>query len=831
LRFYTNVTQKFDKMLVRGYEDGERFNQELEFYPTLYVLSKKETEHKTLDGQFVKPIQPGLISDCREFYKKYNEVDGFSIYGMDNYTFQYISDNYSEDEIKYDISKIKLFTIDIEVASENGFPNVFDCSEELLLITIQDYNTKEIITFGSRDYSGNRKDFTFIKCEDEVDLFNKFLEFWETSSPDVVTGWNNSLYDIPYIVGRIDRVLGSKEVKRLSPWKNVRIREVEISGRTNLICDISGITILDYLNLYKKFTYTNRESYALNHIGEVELGQKKLDHSEFDTFKEFYTKNWNKFVDYNILDVELVDKLEEKLKLIELCIMMAYNAKINFDDVFYQVRMWDAITYNYLRKKNIAIPPKVASDKDEKFEGAYVKEPKPGMYDWVVSFDLASLYPSLIMMYNISPETILDNKHPNINIQKVLNKTVDTESYSEYAICPNGCMYRKDIRGFFPELIEKMFNDRKLYKKKMLEAQIKYEKEPSKKLSNLISEYNNIQQNLKICLNSLYGALGNQYFRYYRLDNAKAVTFSGQTVIKWIESKLNTYLNKIIGTKNQDFIIALDTDSNYLNLGPLIKKVFKDKQVSKEKIISFIDTICEDKFQEFINTSFQELSDYTNAYKNTLYMKREAICDRAIWTKKKRYILNVWDNEGVRYEEPKIKIKGLEAIKSSTPAVCRKMIKDAVPIMMNQSEDDMIRYIKECKEKFMKFSVEEISFPRSVNNLDVYGSRGEIYKKGTPMHVRGALLYNYYVRKNKIDHKYPIIQNGEKIKYCALKVPNPIREDVICFIQNFPKELDLDKYVDYTTQFNKSFLEPLKIILDAIGWKTEKTVNLANFYA
>jgi DNA polymerase elongation subunit (family B) len=433
-------------------------------------------------------------------------------------------------------------------------------------------------------------------------------------------------------------------------------------------------------------------------------------------------------------------------------------------------------------------------------------------------------------MYNISPETLIDTKHPSVSINKILSKNVDLDGYEDYTVCPNGCLYRKDIRGFFPELIEEMFNNRKLYKSKMLEVEQEYQKNPSKKLENLISEYNNIQMNLKICLNSLYGALGNQYFRYYKLDNAKAVTFSGQTVIKWIENKLNNYLNKIVGTTNRDFIIALDTDSNYLNLGPLVDKMFGGKDVPKEKIIDFIDKICDTTFQEYINKSFEELSEYTNAYKNTLYMKREAICDRAIWTKKKRYILNVWDNEGVRYEEPKVKIKGLEAIKSSTPAVCRKMIKDAVPIIMNQTEQEMIDYIKKCKEKFMKFTVEEISFPRSANNLDVYGVSSQIYKKGTPMHVRGVLLYNHYIKKKKLNNKYPLIQNGEKIKYCALKVPNPIKEDVISFIQNFPRELDLEKYVDYNTQYNKSFLEPLKIILDVIGWKTEKSVNLANFY-
>lgn len=830
MRFYTNVTQRYNKFLVRGYEDGSRFTSRVEFSPTLFVPSKKDSKYKTLEGIPVQPIQPGGPNECKDFYKRYADVDGFEIYGMDNYIFQYISDSYPEEKVNYDITKLKLYTLDIEVCSENGFPNPVDCIEELLLISIQDYNTKKITTFGVKPYYNQDPNVNYILCDNEVDLCYKFLDFWESDYPDIITGWNTSIYDIPYLVGRINRILGEDEVKRLSPWKDILTKDLNMGGRTVIVCELVGIANIDYLDLYRKFTYTNQESYSLNHIAEVELGEKKLDHTEYETFKDFYTKDWEKFTRYNIKDVVLVDKLEQKLKLIELCIMMAFNAKVNFSDVFYQVRMWDAITYNYLKRKNIVIPPRNNVEKDEKFEGAYVKEPIPGMYDYVVSFDLASLYPSLIMMFNVSPETLLDTKHPTASIQNILDKKIDNESYSDYAICANGCMYRKDRQGFFPELVEEMFSRRKFYKKKMLEAQQEYEKTPTKELENYISEYNNIQQNLKICLNSLYGALGNSGFRYYRLDNAKAITFSGQTVIKWIENKLNQYLNKIVGTEDRDYVIALDTDSNFLNFGPLVKKVFKGNIPEKEKVINFLDKICATTFQDYLDKSFEELAQYTNAYKNTMYMKRETISDRGIWTAKKRYILNVWDNEGVRYEKPKIKIKGLEAVSSSTPAICREMFKKSVPIMMTGTEDQMIDYIKECKETFFSSSPEKVSFSKSVNKLDVYQSKDTIYKKGTPIQVRATLLYNHHIRKRKLDTVYPIIQNGEKIKYCYLKLPNPIHEDVISFIQSFPKKLELEDYVDYNLQFEKAFLNPLKRILDAIGWKTEKTVNLSNFY-
>ena len=575
MRFYTNVYEKFNKMLVRGYEDGRYFQSEEEFQPTLYVTSKKQSKYKTLDGLSVEPIQPGKISDCKEFLKKYENVEGFTVYGNDNYKAQYISETYPEDEIKFDIKKIRLVTIDIEVASENGFPNVFDCAEELLAITLQNYATKNIICFASRPYINTRKDVVYVECRDEIDLIQHFLAFWERETPYVITGWNCELYDIPYIAGRIDRILGEKEARRLSPWGNIRRRELVIKGREQISYEVAGVSIIDYLDLYKKFTYKAQESYRLDHIANVELGQKKLDHSEFETFKDFYTKDWQKFIDYNIRDVELVDQLEDKMKLIELCFTMAYDAKINFNDVFFQVRTWDAIIYNYLKKRNIVIPPKDRSEKSDKFAGAYVKEPIPGMYDYVVSFDLNSLYPHLIMQYNISPETLLDERHPSATVDKILQRQVDLEKYSDYAVCPNGAMYRKDVRGFLPELMEKMYNDRVIFKKKMLEAKQQYEKTKTKELEREISRCNNIQMAKKISLNSAYGAIGNQYFRYYKLANAEAITMSGQVSIRWIEGKMNSYLNKILKTNDVDYVIASDTDSIYLNLGPFVETVYK----------------------------------------------------------------------------------------------------------------------------------------------------------------------------------------------------------------------------------------------------------------
>ena len=828
MKFYTNVQLIGNQFLVRGVENGRRYEHRDEFFPTLFVKSKKKTKYKTLNGEAVEAINPGTVRDCRDFYKKYEDIEGFEIYGNDRYIYQYISEKYPEDEIKFDISKIKLVTLDIEVASEQGFPDVESCSEEILAITIQDYTTKQIVTWGVKPFENNRKDVTYHHCVSEHALLSSFINYWMQDVPDVITGWNIQLYDIPYICKRLNRVLGEKLMKRFSPWGLVSEGEVHIMGRTHTTFDVGGVTQLDYLDLYKKFTYKAQESYRLDYIASVELGQKKLDHSEYDTFKDFYTKGWQKFIEYNIIDVELVDRLEDKMKLIELALTMAYDAKVNYNDVFYQVRMWDTIIYNYLKKRNIVIPPKNRSSKNEKYAGAYVKEPKPGRYDWVVSFDLNSLYPHLIMQYNISPETLCESRHPSVTVDRLLQEQEVIDG--DYAVCANGAQYRKDVRGFLPELMDKMYNERVIFKKRMLKAKQDYEKNPSIELTKEIARCNNIQMAKKISLNSAYGAIGNQYFRYYKLANAEAITLSGQVSIRWIENKMNQKMNKILKTEDIDYVIASDTDSIYLNLGPLVETVYKGREKTSEGVVGFLNKVCENEFEPYIESSYEALARYVNAYDQKMQMKRENIADRGIWTAKKRYILNVWDSEGVRYEEPKLKMMGIEAVKSSTPAPCRQMIKDALKLMMNKTEDDVINFIEKCRKEFKTLPPEDISFPRTASNVEKYKAHSTIYAKGTPIHIRGALLYNHYVKQHKLDNKYSLIQNGEKIKFCYLKKPNIIHENIISFIQDFPHETNLAKYIDYDLQFEKAFLEPLKAILDAIGWSVEKTVTLEAFF-
>ena len=829
MRFYTNVQLIRDVIHYRGYKNGVREIFHDNFSPTLFAPAKGNSKYVTLEGAKVDAIKFGTTSDAKEFLKKYEGVNNFTVYGYERFLYQYIADKFPEEEIKFDISSMQIVSLDIEVACENGFPNVEAASEEMLCITVKDLNTKQIIVWGVREYENSRSDVDYRVFWTEQEMLLGFLDWWVQNTPDVVTGWNVYLYDIPYIMRRLEKVLTTKHMKSISPWSVVTNREIKVRGRSQIIYDIPGISVLDYLDLYKKFTYVTRESYRLDYIAFVELGEKKLDHSEFENFKDFYTKDWQKFIEYNIRDVELVERLDDKMKLIELAITMAFDAKENFEDVYSQVKTWDNIIFNYLKQKNIVVPPKSSHTKDYAYEGAYVKDPLLGKHEWVVSFDLNSLYPHLIMQYNVSPETLLPERFPGISVEKVLNTQIDTSSLKHATVCANGAMYDTHEQGFLPKLMQKMYDDRVIFKKKMIESKKLYEETKDKKYLKDIARYENNQMARKIALNSAYGAIGNEYFRYFRITNAEAITLSGQVSIRWIENKMNQYLNKLLKTDDCDYVVASDTDSIYLNLGPLVENVYKGRKVATEKIVNFLDKICKVELEPYIESSYQELATYLNAYDQKMKMKRENIADKGIWTAKKRYILNVWDSEGVRYEKPKMKIMGLETARSSTPSFFRDKLMKAFEVIINKDNNTLIEFINQVRQETKKQDTIDISFPRSLNNLSKYSGTSTLYAPRTPIQVRGALVYNHLIKTKKLNTKYPYIQEGEKIKFVYLKLPNPIQENVISYFQTLPTEFKLETYIDYDMQFSKSFLEPLNSVLNAIGWISEKRGTLEAF--
>jgi DNA polymerase elongation subunit (family B) len=826
MNFYKSVIEYKGKLLVRGILGDKEFKEKIDFGPTLYTLTQEDTGWKTLDNRNLKPTEFTNIYAARKFRKEMPENN--PVYGLERYHYQYIGQNYPG-QIEWDKNLIKIFTLDIETTCEGGFPDVNNPVEEIICLTVKNQSNKQILTWGVGEFKSDRPDVTYVQCENEKQLLFEFLKFWIKNHPDVITGWNTKFFDLPYLMNRIKMVADEETANRMSPWKIANEREIFVQGRRQIYYELYGTVMLDYLDLYKWFIPTRQESYKLDHIGEVELGQNKNE-NPYDTFKEFYEKDFQKFIDYNIQDVELVDALEDKLGLIELALTVAYESKVNYDDIFSQVRVWDTLIANHLYEKKIAIPPREEHAKDTKYEGAYVKEPILGGHDWIVSFDINSLYPHIIIQYNVSPEKLIGNSPVRTSVNDMIDQNVELGFLKDKGACvtPNGAMFKTDSQGFLPEMMETMYNERVIFKKRMLKAKEQYQRTKNPELVKEIARCHNIQWARKIALNSAYGAVGNQYFRYYDVRQAAGITTAGQFIIRVVEKNMNEYLNKILQTENQDYIVASDTDSIYVNLGPLVKQTCDGK--SNDEIADFLGKVCDKKLEPFLEKVFANLSDYSNAFRNAMVMKREVIANKGIWVAKKRYMLNVLDEEGIRLADAKLKLMGIEAVKSSTPQVCRGKIKEAIKTIMSKQETDLHKLIADFRKEFFELPAEAIAFPRSCNNLKKYRSASSIFIKGTPIHVKGALIYNHKIEEMKLHNKYPLIQEGDKIKFVKLKQANPFKFDVISYISTLPKEFQLERFIDYEVQFDKTFLDPMRFILDAVKWKAEPQATLEAFF-
>ena len=816
MKFYTSVERYGNRILYRGYDGAERIQKRVPFKPTLFVDGKGDWS--TLEGKQVAPLELDSMKDATDFLKRYENIDTVKIYGMNNMVHQFITYAFPND-INFDPNQIVVSTIDIEVASDQGFPEPDVANYPVISICIKSSKEDYFRVWALGDYEPKDNEI-YNKCENELQLLDSFLKYWEKhGSPDVITGWNSKQFDIPYLVNRTRKVIGDESVKRFSPWGVVSPRTVRGKmGRRDVdTYDLMGIAQLDYYDLYQKFTYTQQESYRLDNIAFVELGERKLSYEEYGDLHTLYQNDHQKFIEYNIRDVDLVDKLEEKLGLISLAMTLAYKGGVNYEDVLGTTAIWDSIIYRILNKFQVAVPPKAEKSKS-KYEGGYVKEPHVGSHEWVTSFDLNSLYPNIIVQYNMSPETVVDGL-TSTSVEHMLRK--QTPSDQNYALAPSGVRFTREKEGIIPAVIRQYYSERRVIKDEMLKAQQEYEETPTKALSNRISNLNNQQMAIKILMNSLYGALGNRWFRYFDQRVAESITLAGQLSIKWAERAVNEEMNKLLDTDGKDYVIAIDTDSVYINMSKLVKK-FDPKDPVK-----FLDKISSEHFEKVLEKSYADLAEYTNSFVNRMEMGREVIADKGIWVAKKRYILNVHNSEGVQYKEPKLKMMGIEAIKSSTPLVCRDRMKELFKIIVSGTESETQAFITDFRNEFNKLPAEDVSFPRSLSAVSKWRDSATIYKKATPIHARGALLYNHHTKGMNVEP----IKAGDKVRFVYLKQPNPIKENVITFPLHLPRELGLDKYIDYGLQFQKTFVDPLEPILDAVGWSAEPKAQLDMFFA
>jgi DNA polymerase elongation subunit (family B) len=844
----------------------------------LYIPTTRQSTLHASDGTPVEQTQPGTMQECYQFLQKYKDVDNFRVYGNTGYEYAYINETY-DTHIDYKLSELVVVNLDIEVESKNGFSEAKDAFNEVIAITMKCssdgiFHVFACQPFDSVAYNQEHKDSVIVyhECEDEIGLFDKFLDMWETLEPDIVTGWNIRMYDIPYLVNRITRIMSSEEARRLSPWNMIRESTVNIFNNVEVVYDLAGLCVLDYLLIYRKNVLEPRESYRLDYIAEVELKERKLDYSEHGTLQDLYEKDFKKFIEYNIHDVRLVDRIDAKRKLIELQLIVAYHAHVNYVDVLSQVRTWDTLICNHLLAKGVVVPQKASVDKDAQFTGAFVMKPAIGLHEWVASFDVTSLYPTIMRSLNMGMETKLTfkeltplmrkyqlyldshmmiaddegklNVNPDAIVEGITEELWQEMKDHDVAVGANGVFYRRDPKSFYSVMIEELFNSRMEYKgnlKKAKKAQAACE-DPieNARLANEVSMWDLRQHATKILLNSLYGAMGNQYFRFFDVKNAEAVTTTGQFIIQYIGRGIDAYLNKKLGCDHPHrFVVYSDTDSVYVTLKLAVDRFCKPDATMADKV-QFVDDLCKNAIQKEINRMFRLITErYLNGVGEYLKMEREVIGDKGIWTAKKRYLVNVRDKEGMRadpvtgesyLEHASLKYMGVEIAKSSIPKFCRDAMKEAVTIVMEKDQQTLFDFVKVTKRKFKQQKIENVSFPRGVNGLEKYGNSKTIFIKGTPFHTKGALVYNHFIDHLELGGKYPRIKDGEKMKFFYVFEPNPAQVNAMAFLTVLPPEMGMHQYIDWETQFSKSFLDPLQLILTAIGWDTEPRASLSAFF-
>ena len=857
MSFYTAVEQIGKKIYHKFVDDnGNQRKEVISNFPiSLYV--KTNTAKATtvsLMGDPLGAITFDNISEASDFIREYQ--DSQDIFGQTSLVYQFLAHRYPN-QISFDFSKIKILVIDIETSYDStGFPTPDKAQHPILTIACKVIGSKNpFVVFGTKVNTRDQY-FNYIQCKDEKSLLNSFQKYWKEVNPDIVTGWNIEQFDIPYIINRSTKLMGTEFINSFSPFSDSLNKPITSSvskpSKSNfalskknkekdIIYNIAGVIIIDYLALYKKYSMATLESYRLDVVAKHELGMGKVDYSEYDGLMGLYDKNFELFIYYNYMDVKIIEDLENKLNFLFLVSTVTYLGKSKYQDSFGVVKWWDVYIYNQLLQKNIQIPPaKKRVSNDAGIVGAFVKDPVPKLYSWIVTLDLTSLYPSIIMSFNLSPEMIY--KQAMFELDKI-DSLIDFEEdltwikNTNVAMLANGATFKRDKQGILPELVNGMFASRKEFKNHMLKATGELEElKRNGSSENIIKEkeaevatFSAKQQAFKISLNSLYGATANAFFRYNSRDISEGITMTGQLVIRYISKRLNVKLNGLFKTTDVDYIIFNDTDSAGINFQYLVDKMFPTDQSDTQKIVNFLDKFVKTIINPYLIEEFQALSNYLNAFQNRLSMNREVIADKGIWRGKKHYILQMWDKEGIRYTKPKLKMMGIETAKSSTPNIVRGSLEQAIKIILNGTEEELQSYVKKFHDNFIKASISDIAFPRGVSDMDKWVDSFGLLSKGVPIHVRGCIVYNQLLKKANTG-AYPYIKNGDKIKFVYLKLPNKSHSHVISFLDILPNELELNADVDRETQFSKTFLEPLRTLTDIVGWNTEKTNTLDCFF-
>lgn len=845
--FYTYYKRRGNKILMRYVKDGEKYTIAMDNYqPSLYFPNQQSGNDEVVRSIYGEPLKKktfDCIKDAARFGKDYTEMGGSIMYGNRLFENQCIIEMFEGQTPEFKRNLIDIGIIDIETDYDD-FPNPQKCLYQIQQIDIK--NTREQIhySFGLKEFDEQKYAKVIEKCnvvhvqfDTEHALLEAFVRHIEEKEYDMTSGWNSEDFDMPYIIERTRKILGKAMANRLSPFGLIYERETLNKWKNPVIkYEIVGLPHLDYMLVYQKHTYTPRENHKLDTIAQAEGVAGKTDFSEVaGSLKELWEVDPDLYIAYNIQDVEIIDDLDKKLGLFDLVFTLAYLTLSNYEDAMGTTRIWEQLIAKHLYNGNIAPLFNQVDTPVREFEGAFVHPTQSGKHDWATSFDLDSLYPHIIQQVNIGPETIVPHHklpeeikaivHPKNNVTKLLERKIDTSILKKYnlSMAANGVFYTKEKQSFFSQLMESIYSDRVTYKAKKKEAQKKL-KAGDKSYSDLVDQYDNMQMGLKIILNSGYGALGNQHFLYFMVDTAESITTTGQLVNKWCSYQTNDFLCDLF-KKKDNYIISGDTDSFYLSLAPLGNNLMKKYDGDKDRVVSKLDEFC-GIIGKKLHKQCDDLAEYLNSYKQAMHWSREVIAESAILVAKKKYVMKVLDDEGLRVtNDPKYKIMGMESVKGSTPAWAKALLVDCYKLALNATEADLHNRVSKFEKEFYTYAIEDIAIPTGVNNILKYADKDKIFAKGSPKQVKAALIHNWVVEKKGLKIS-PIVKDGSKIRVVTLRKPNPINQSVIGFDGELPKEFGLHEYVNKKELFEKGFLDPLKLFLEVINWNHEEVNTL-----
>lgn len=859
---YTNCYYHYPNNTIYLFDD-EKGIVESAYKPYCWKETEEPTDYKTIFGT---PVEKHVVNETARENRsgKYYEVDISP-------ELRFLIDEYYDKDV---LPKNRIMVIDIEVSSVGGFANHDTADKQITAITVEMLtDNKKYVFVNDKNKKFTLKstdDIKYVVCDDEKTLLTRFMLFYERiAKPTIITGWNSFAFDIPYLFRRIKRKLNATWAKKLSPVGIVEETTINFSLKQEIYngYKIAGVSQLDYMILYKKYSINDRPMYNLEFISNEELKKGKVKYD--GSLDDLYENDINKYIEYNVNDVDLVKELEQKLHYIEIAIGMCHKGHITYDSVFHQSKIIEGAFLTYFKHNKIVAINKSEHDR-EHFAGAFVKDPHQGRHKWVYSCDLTSLYPSIIRTLNISPETKFGKiikvnpiggdvtietvkgdirEIPEVKFEELMKKGNLRKSSS-------GVLYRSDKKGFIPTIIEKWFNERKEYKK--LNKKLKDEGE-----TELAKQYDIKQYVTKILLNSVYGVLGLSSFRFYDKDNALSVTSTGQEIIKYSETTINRAYAVLGAESGKDYMIYGDTDSVYASALPLVKgKVIDDNSMF------YITRVVANTITKLLNSELERFTkEQLNSDEGYLSFNQEAICYSALWSKKKKYAMYILEKEGfvedisgktvpsgfkmpspsietlkqlkdwinggttvgttggISFDnvKPKLKVKGLDTVKSDFPNYFKEILKDIlIDILSYKEQNEIHEKIVNFRNDIDNQDILDIAIPKGVKDIDkYYDEKHKTHKKGAPIHVKSAINYNNFLDRYNLTGTYRQILSGEKIKFVHLK-KNEFDFDTIGFKDDIiPKELItfIEKYIDRKSIFQSVLFNKLQDFWSILGWE------------